>query len=432
MTRTLARLETSTDDHAPGPDILIRWLEARQQSTIHLEHQMPLGPFGKHTEAAEDLFAIAVTAYCADRSILREAQADAWTRHIEIDVPVSDPDRLDQDSLEGVLSFLTGDYWSIRLRPGQPNPGLSATSLLTQPADSVTLFSGGVDSLAGALELLELAESTLLVSYFGDGSTGRLQQFLARDLGSADQHYRFRVVGSSAGAFTDWPGFVDSTMRSRSLLFIALGLLVARTHLVDQLQMAENGYIALNVPLHAGRVGSLSTRTAHPQFVNGLNETIAAADLGANIVNPYLLMTKGEVTERLDALAPDLAPLTISCARPTAARWTGRGFRNCGYCYPCIIRRAGFHHAGNDQTHYWIDPFTDVGFYWDGVRPRDIRSVARFLLEPASLGDVMATGKLGTFDMAQELHRMHERGATELNDLFSDRASNAVLDELGL
>ncbi len=432
MTATSARLVTSTDDHALGSDILIRWLEDRQQSTIRLEHQTPLGPLGTHTEAAEDLLAIAVTAYCADRSIVREAQADAWTRHIKIDVPVRDPDRWDIDSLTGALSFLTGDYWSIRLRLGQPNPGLRATTLLTESADSVSLFSGGVDSLAGALDLAESAESTLLVSYFGDSTSGSLQQRFARDLGSAQQQYGFRISGSSADAFADWPGFVDSTMRSRSLLFIALGLLVAGTHLVDQLQMAENGYIALNVPLHSGRIGSLSTRTAHPQFVNGLNETIATASLGASIVNPYLLMTKGEVTERLNALAPDLAPLTISCARPTAARWAGQGFLNCGYCYPCIIRQAGFHHAGDDQTHYWIDPFTDVGFYRDGVKRRDIRSVARFLLEPASLGDVMATGRLGTFEMAQELHRMHERGATELNNLFMDRASEAVLDELGL
>ena len=432
MTATLARLETSTDDRAPGTDILIRWLEGRHQSTIRLDHHTRLGPLGTHTEAAEDLLAIAVTAYCADRSIVREAQADAWTRHIEIDVPVRNPDRWDLDSLKGVLSFLTGDYWSIRLRQGQPNPGLHATTLLTESADSVTLFSGGVDSLAGALELSESAQSTLLVSYFGDGTSGRMQQHLARELGSAQLHYGFRISASSAGAFADWPGFVDSTMRSRSLLFIALGLLVARTHLVDQLQMAENGYIALNVPLHSGRIGSLSTRTAHPQFVNGLNETITTAGLGASIVNPYLLMTKGEVTERLDALAPDLAPRTISCARPTAARWAGQGFSNCGYCYPCIIRQAGFHHAGDDRTHYWIDPFSDVSFYWDGVRPRDIRSIARFLLEPASLGDVMATGRLGTFEMAQELHRMHERGATELNDLLLDRASDAVLDELGL
>lgn len=432
MNVTTARLETSIEDHIPGPDISIRWLDERRHSTIHLEHTAPLGPLGTHTYAAEDLLAIAITAYCADRSIVREDQPDAWTRYIEIDVPVHDPDRWNQYSLSRVLSFLTGDYWQVKLRQGRPCPQMHAPHMMSLSTAPVTLFSGGVDSLTGALELAKSSGSTLLVSYFGDGPTGSLQQVLAQQVGGIGQHYSFRVLDVSADYWPGWPGFVDSTMRSRSLLFIALGLLVARTHDADRLQMPENGYIALNVPLHAGRIGSLSTRTAHPQFVGDLNRTITAAGMGAHVVNPLLDMTKGEVAERLEALAPHLAAKTISCAHPTAGRWDGQTFRNCGYCYPCLIRRAGFHRARADRTDYWIDPFTDVSFYWDGKKPQDIRSVARFLLDPPSIGDIMATGRLGSFETAQRLYGMHQRGFAELVDLFESRASDAVLERLGL
>lgn len=416
----------------PGPDISIRWFDERRHSTIRLEHIAPLGPLGTHTHTAEDLLAIAITAYCADRSVIREDQPDAWTRHIEIDVPVHDPDRWDQYSLGRVLSFLTGDYWYVKLRQGRPCPQVHTTYKRLLSAASVTLFSGGVDSLTGALDLAQLSESILLVSYFGDNPTGRLQQTLARRIDGIEQHFGFRVAAISAGPLPGWPGFIDSTMRSRSLLFVALGLLVARTHDADRLQMPENGYIALNVPLHAGRIGSLSTRTAHPQFVDDLNRTIAAAGMGAHVVNPLLDMTKGEVAERLEALAPHLAATTISCAHPTAGRWDSQTFRNCGYCYPCLIRRAGFHRAGADHTDYWIDPLSDISFYRDGKKPRDIRSVARFLVDPPSMGDVTATGRLGSFETAQRLYRMHERGVAELTDLFESRASDAVLKRLGL
>lgn len=432
MSVTTARLETSIEDHMPGPDISIRWLDDRRHSTIRLEHAVPLGPQGTHTHAAEDLLAIAIAAYCTDRSIIREDQPDAWTRHIELDVPVHDPGRWGQDALGRILSHLTGDYWHIKLRQGQPCPQMHTSDMRSLSSAPATLFSGGVDSLAGALELAKSSGSTLLISYFGDGPTGKLQQRLVPEVGGVAQHYSFRVIGQPADSWSGWPGFIDSTMRSRSLLFIALGLLVARTHDADRLQMPENGYIALNVPLHAGRIGSLSTRTAHPQFVGDLNQTIAAAGMGAHVVNPFVEMTKGEVAGRLAALAPHLAATTISCAHPTASRWDGQTFRNCGYCYPCLIRRAGFHRVGTDQTDYWIDPFTDVSFYWDGKKPQDIRSMARFLLDPPTIGDVMATGRLGSFDAAQRLYRMHERGVAELNDLFQSRASRAILDRLGL
>ena len=272
-----------------------------------------------------------------------------------------------------------------------------------------------------------------LASYFGDSPSSGVQSQLAAELGGDRLHCQFRLQTTTrTRGSVGWPGFIDSTMRSRSFLFVALGLLVARSQDADRLRMAENGYIAVNVPLHLGRIGSLSTRTAHPQFVGGLNQVLAAADLGAKIENPYLLMTKGEVAKRLMDLAPRLAWRTISCARPTAGRWQHRTFGNCGYCYPCIIRQAGFHHAGGDQTVYSADPFADIGFYARSEPSSDARSVARFLVEPIKLGDVLATGRLGSFALAQELHEMCQRGFGELGSLFEQRATRKVKGELGL
>ena len=196
--------------------------------------------------------------------------------------------------------------------------------------------------------------------------------------------------------------------------------------------MAENGYIALNVPLHHGRIGSLSTRSAHPQFVDDLNWVIGGTDLGIQIENPYLLMTKGEVTECLMRHASHVAWSTISCSHPSAGRWRREPFGNCGYCYPCIIRQAGFHRFGNDETTYSVDPFSDIKFYADSTaRTSDIRSVARFLLDPVRLGDIRATGRIGSLD-TQKLHNMYHRGVSELANLFEARTTSKIKKELGL
>lgn len=391
-----------------------------------LEQSTPLPPTGRHTEPAEDLLAIAIAAYCADRTLQRGTARDAWTRDIHLEVPVLVPRRWDVPLLERTLSFLTGDHWQITLRRGRPNPGLRTTSTWSFPPQAVALFSGGVDSLTGAHEARAAGETVGLVSYFGDGPTSKLQQTLSATL-SADEH-RFRLITTPARTLP----FGESTMRSRSFLFLALAILVARCHDVDGVSMAENGFIAINVPLHAGRVGSLSTRTAHPHYVTSLNQLLAIADVGAAIRNPYLTLTKGEVTDRLRVHATADIATTISCAHPIG-RWAGEGFRNCGYCYPCLIRQAGIHHGGDDPTTYAEDPIGDITFY---ARHRhaasDIRSVARALLDTPTIGDVLATGPIGSFRLATELHDMRVRGLAELNALFDHRLTPAVRRELGL
>ena len=267
-----------------------------------------------------------------------------------------------------------------------------------------------------------------LVSYFGDGPTSNLQEVLAQALGMTAKHTRFRIITTGA----EYPRFVESTMRSRSFLFLALAILVASAEGVDRVQMAENGYIAVNVPLHQGRIGSLSTRTAHPHYVASMNGLLAKAEVGVQIDNPFLRMTKGEVCGRLWSLAPQLLYQSISCAHPVG-RWAGEGFRNCGYCYPCIIRQAGIHACGVDKTPYAEDPFADSTFY-DRHRQAtsDVRSVARALVEQPRFGDVLATGPLSSYELAEELYGVYARGHRELRTLFEERCSIKVRRDLGI
>jgi 7-cyano-7-deazaguanine synthase in queuosine biosynthesis len=264
-----------------------------------------------------------------------------------------------------MLDFLTGDLWSLTFRPRTaefeaivtPRP-LSGTS----PFGCVSLFSGGADSLVGAIDLLTDGETPLFVSHAGDGPTSDAQNQCYRALRS---HYGVRPF-NRLRVWTVFPDDLvagvakESTTRGRSFLFIALGMLAA-TGLEEpiRLHVPENGLIALNVPLDQLRLGSLSTKTTHPFYIACWNELIAHLGIAGRIVNPYSFKTKGEMVSA--CLAPELArqvlPDSLSCASPAKARWQGHGIEHCGYCVPCLIRRAALDAAwgsGNDPTRYTL------------------------------------------------------------------------------
>ena len=49
-----------------------------------------------------------------------------------------------------------------------------------------------------------------------------------------------------------------------------------------------------------------------------------------------------------------LLPYTISCAHPVASRWKKSRQGNCGYCFPCLMRRAACHGAGWDDGREYL------------------------------------------------------------------------------
>ena len=185
------------------------------------------------SEIGIDLLVLAAHIHAADTRISRTEQSqDSWTREIRLVVPVSDPARWDTvaPTLKKSLDFLTGDRWTIgfRARPGRFTTLSQAAppSLIAPPFDSVSLFSGGLDSLIGAIDLLEDGATPLLVSHFGDGATSNAQGKLFAGL---KKHYikspfeRLRVGMTFVDGLVEGVGGENST-RGRSFLFFALGV----------------------------------------------------------------------------------------------------------------------------------------------------------------------------------------------------------------
>ena len=91
----------------------------------------------------------------------------------------------------------------------------------------------------------------------------------------------------------------ELSLRSRSLLFIGLGVAAAAVWGQDlPLHIPENGWISLNPPLTSNRLGSYSTRTTHPYFISGLKNFLASVGINQDLVNPFQFETKGEMLRR--------------------------------------------------------------------------------------------------------------------------------------
>jgi hypothetical protein len=80
--------------------------------------------------------------------------------------------------------------------------------------------------------------------------------------------------------------------------------------------------------------------------------------IGGRIENPYWDKTKGEMaTECTNGLLlGEVAADSLSCSSPSKARWQGHGIEHCGYCLPCLIRRAALEawSPGRDSTVYTV------------------------------------------------------------------------------
>ena len=322
----------------------------------------------KPSERGIDLVVLAALVNAGDTRISRQLNAqDGWTREIDLYLPVSAPDVWTPNarSIEAMLRFLTGDRWrvSFRSRPQRANalalaPKVFAVDGLTK----VSLLSGGLDSLVGAIDLLASGERPLFVSHYWDSETAKAQSFILGRLENRFGKEAFKSLRVHLGFDKNHlaTGETENTQRGRSFLFYALATLAASAF--DgriTVNIPENGLIALNVPLDPLRFGALSTRTAHPHFIARMQRLIEALGLEVELGNPYRHMTKGEMVAG-SADRPFLEKIvasSMSCSSPAKARYKKLSPRHCGYCVPCLIRRASLASGleGNDETLYLVD-----------------------------------------------------------------------------
>lgn len=364
---------------------------------------------------AWDLLSVALGVHSADLASHRNESSDGWTREYSLAVAATDPDRWAETASlwNELLNYLTTDRWIVTFLAGAVTPRPHREKAYATE-DAVVLLSGGLDSLIGAVDLNHQGHRLLAVSQNvrGDGEKqGEFAAAIGPGLRHLQMSHKIYVPDAESPA----------SQRSRSILFLAYGILAATcTELYRDggtvpLYICENGFIALNPPLTENRIGSLSTRTTHPVVLSILQEILDHVGIRVSIHNPYAAKTKGEMlTECLDQpFLRERASQSTSCGR-----FKQFGYTHCGRCVPCLVRRASFYRWGiADTTTYVFDDLSidDPGYAgFDDVRSvliaykmfEDI-GISRWL--GATLSSARIAGKQSLREVAQRgLEEMHE------------------------
>ena len=388
------------------------------------------------TEIGFDIMSLATMVYLADTRIERAVHGqDSWSREIEVEIPVSNVELWETQicTIERMLKFLTGDLWKIELS--------SRTWQFSRPDeigeksnkyDEVSLFSGGMDSLISTINLMEDGKNTLLISHAGEALTKNAQKNIVNKF---DVLYP-DVLHTWLDLWMVFPrdyipeGGNDNNTRSRSFLFIGYALF-AMTGMdnINELLVPENGLIALNLPLDETRVGSFSTRTTHPFYLFLWNELLEGLGMNLSVKNPYWNRTKGEMAEECknkDVLYETMK-LSFSCSSPGKARWKQLSQQHCGYCVPCLIRRAAMHKAfGDDGTVYTemsIDEMQNKNSEGMGIQLRSFQYAIDKIKQDRNrpLFYIHKPGPLPQDDeYLQELADVYVRGLFEVDNFIQD------------
>jgi len=321
--------------------------------------------FNEPTTLEGDLLVVASTIFACDLAFKR-GERENITRNIEVTVPVVNLQAFERvkNVLEYLLFVLSHDSWTFTFQRARGNP--EGDKDWPQGNGKTLLFSGGLDSLAGAVDLLdELGpENVQLVSHITanlvtKSSQDQLAEYLTEKYKKDLRRIVVRTGGRKYRSLT-FPSDSDreETQRTRSFMFLSIAALAARRTGHSKIVMiAENGQMAIHLPLSAARIGAFSTHTAHPEFVSKVGDFFTQLlEYPITIANPYLYRTKAEVVETLVGSHQSAVGLSVSCWRGSRL---GKSFNHCGQCVPCLIRRIALEHHNLILSEYERDLFAE-------------------------------------------------------------------------
>jgi len=304
-----------------------------------------------------DLLEIAAYVFAADEMVSRGGPAMAmlgrdWRRRFRFVIPVRNPTLWSQPdllvALTDTLAFMSEDDFGFEFVQHDA-PASFARYLDLGPArgkqftsDEVLLFSGGMDSLCGALTELqqERRKRLLLVSHQSSTKLATRQKALATAL-----HERFpeRVlhVPVRAGITDVTPR--EFTQRTRSFLFTAIAAAAGAGQ--QRILFYENGIVSFNLPIAGQIIGARASRTTHPRTLDLLARLLGLLlERDFKIENPFIWKTRTDIAV-LGASSghADLLGQSVSCSR---VRSMERDRPHCGVCSQCIDRRVATLAAG--------------------------------------------------------------------------------------
>jgi len=330
-----------------------------------------------------DLLLFAAAVFAADIAAKR-GERELITRDFQLCVPVVNLQAFQRhkDQIENILYLLSDDNWDIEFiaRTGPSEP-----MTMWPTADGRTLlFSGGLDSFAASVDLLDAQVPLQLASHYTanpviKGSQETLFAYLKDQYGDTIRRIAARVTGQKSNELL-FPADAqrEPTQRTRSFMFLVIAALAARRSGYHELVMiAENGQMAIHLPLTNARLGAFSTHTAHPEVVHEMQEFLSGL-LAFRFVltNPFLYKTKAECIGNLVLGHRPAIESAVSCWKSSR-----QALSHCGACVPCLVRRIALEHHGVRLAEYVRDLFVeDIGaLSVDDVGKRNLTELCEFI-----------------------------------------------------
>jgi len=378
------------------------------------------------SEKIWDFNTIALSVASADNSLTRKDSADGWTRQIDLTVHLCNPSVWEpaKQEFEKTLRFLTGDFWSLTFKdegvslPIQPNREFNLFESTDFDEDCVCLLSGGVDSLAGAIDLVNEGHCPIFVSQVvrGDADT---QRTYAERIRPESHHFQWNHNIHLPDDES------EGSTRGRSIIFFAFAALAAsaietQSGSPADIYVPENGFISLNIPLNSGRMGSFSTKTTHPVYLKGIQNLWNKVGISLNLIMPYQFKTKGEVLAECknQQLLKELVFQSVSCGKYRVYK-----MQHCGRCVPCLVRRAAFQRWGEvDQTlgGYYSEQLDRINH----GNPDDVGAAANACLVAEQSGiHRVISGNLSFADHQNrsDFEGVFSRGLSEVKELLQGK-----------
>lgn len=384
---------------------------------------------GPYKQIALDLLYISLSVFYIDRIVKRDTANDSWSREIEIYMPVLEIEKWNNSKqlLEKMLKFLSGDIWKFKFRERILNSDekkmLESIERSDDCVTKVCMFSGGLDSYVGIIDLLEsekdkTEKDLYFISHYGGGKgTVEFQEFLRDDLIKEYDLSKKNFFSFYAAAING----TEDTTRTRSFMFFAHAIAVAScNNKVKELIIPENGLISLNIPLTYSRLGTSSTRTTHPEYISYLQQLIINIGLDIKILNPYQFYTKGQMIKNcknIEMLKKNITK-TMSCSHPDSGRMKKETkAKHCGTCLPCIVRRAAIKEGiGLDETEYLNKDFLNSKVAHENLKSYKL-GIIKFNEENAAF-EIVRSGKINyNFEKYRDLYI---QGIKELSSLINE------------
>ncbi|MEN6537185.1 MAG: 7-cyano-7-deazaguanine synthase [Bryobacteraceae bacterium] len=398
-----------------------------------------------------DLIEIAAYIYSADQAVTRGgdgvvAVGENWRRRLHFHIPTRKPEIWSSpsvsDTLKGTLSFLSDDEYSFHFtQQSEPAPvqkylRFDEAEEQTDELDSVLLFSGGLDSLGGAVEEAVFEKRRVaLVSHRSNSKIHSKQKQLVRDLTAVCAHAPFHIP---VWVNKDKALGKEHTQRTRSFLFACLAFTVARAYHLPKIRFYENGVVSLNLPISEQVVGARATRTTHPQVLNGFANLFSAlAGMEFCVENPFLWLTKGEVIDRIgDRGCAELIKHSVSCTHTLDQT---KLHTHCGRCSQCVSRRfaalASKYRDHDPPEMYKVDLLE--GEREEGVDLTLVESFIRTAADIKAMNEFQLVERFGEVSrvlrhvrplsadqVAERVVRLHRKHAAEVGGVMESALSS--------